>query len=122
MWAPFFGAEEGYKLNRLIVFVTELYGAAGSAINVGTSAAGSGAVFVSGATIPNATGANSVFELNLNGAGAGKDPLADGNSAYLIGGPNNQQLTVSVAGGSGGTGKFVLYAELIPVTGTRFSN
>ena len=121
MYAPFFPSEEGYKVNRVFGFVTEAYTAEGRAINVGTSAGGSGAVFVSGYKVPNGTGLNSTVDIPLNGTGAGKDPLADGNSAFLVGGGVNQQLLCTVAGGAG-QGKICLFAELIPVSGTRFSN
>lgn len=117
-WAPFFPVEEGYKVNRLFAFVTETYAAAGSALVVGTT--GSATAFFTGA-IPNATALGTVYEITMNGAGAGKDPLADGNSDYLVGGSTGYQLTAAIVGGTGAAGKFTLFAELIPVSGTRFS-
>ena len=120
---PFFPVEEGYKVNRIILAVTETYAATGTNLVVGTNASGSGNVFVNNYNVPNSTGQGSIIDVPLNGAGGGKDPLATGNSAYLVGGSSSQQLTASLtAGSTGNNGAFKLFAELIPVTGSRFSD
>ena len=133
-WAPFDGSTAGYKLKKLFVVVSEEYAAAGGNITVGTctynpstgalDAVAEDAFVTAGQAIPNSTKAGALFQLSLTGAGAGLDPTSTDpdNSNFLIGGPSNQFLVVKSAGSSGGNGKFVCYAELLPVSGTYYSN
>ena len=120
-WAPYFPAEAGYKVKRVFAIVSELYAGIGKVTDVGTSQDGD--CFVDGFQIPDTTAAMSVVESTMNGVGAGLDPLADGNGDFLVGGSTGYTLKASNSGAaSGQNGKYVLFAELIPVSGTNFSN
>ena len=131
-WAPLpDGTEAGYKVERIYCVTTELYGDTGEPFVIGTftkDAAGTFSAvdsdaFVTAYSFANATKLGTTTVMTLNGAGAGKDPLESGNENFLIGGSSNHYLGLSMAGvGSGATGAFVCYADLVPVSGTRFSD
>lgn len=134
LWAPFDGDTAGYKVKKVFIVVSETYGATGTDFKVGTytynvgtgnyDAVDDDAFVTLGQNLANGTKNGALFELDLDGAGAGLDPtLTDpDNSNYLIGGSDNQFLGIKAAGSSGGAGKVVCYAELIPVSGTYYSN
>ena len=131
-WSPLPGGNEaGYKVERIYIVTTEVYGAEGEDFTIGTftkdangafSAVDADA-FVTTTKFANATPLGRTTVVTLTGAGANLDPLADGNANFLIGGPSNHYLGLNMsATGSTGTGAFVCYADLVPVSGSKFSN
>ena len=131
-WSPLPGGNEaGYKVERIYVVTTEVYGDAGENFTIGTFtkntngtfAAVDEDAFVTTLQFANATPLGTRTVLTLTGAGAGLDPLADGNANFLIGGPSNHYLGLNkVSATSGGTGAYVCYADLVPVSGSKFSD
>ena len=133
-WGPLDGKSAGYKVNRLFVQITEDYAQEGENLTVGTytfdssdssfDAVDADAFVLAGQKIPNSTQKGVVIELTLDGAGAFLDPTSTDpdNSNYLVGGSSSQFLAITSAGNSGGGGKFVCFAELIPVSGTYYSD
>ena len=131
-WSPLPALNEaGYKVERIYAVVTEVYGATGENFTIGTyTKAANGTfsavdddAFRTAIQFANATPVGHTQVLTLDGAGAGKDPLADGNANFLIGGPSSHYLGLaSVNTASGGTGAFVCYADLVPVSGSKFSD
>jgi hypothetical protein len=131
-WSPLPGGNEaGYKVERIFIVTTEVYGDEGENFIIGTyTKATNGSfvavdddAFVTAIKFANATPLGTTTVLTLTGAGAGLDPLADGNANFLIGGPSNHYLGLSkVSATSGGTGAYVCYADLVPVSGSKFSD
>lgn len=131
-WSPLPGGNEaGYKVERIYTVTTELYAAEGEDFTIGTFTKDvNGAfsivdvdAFVTTIKFANLTPLGTTTVLTLTGAGAGLDPTIDTHANFLIGGPSNQYLALLMAAvGSGGTGAFVCYADLVPVSGSEFSN
>jgi hypothetical protein len=131
-WTPLpVGDEAGYKVERIFIITTEAYNEPGENFTIGTftkNADGSMAAvddnaFQTVQLIANATAMGVTFIQTMNGAGAGLDPTTDANANFLIGGPSDHYLGLStVATSSTGSGKFVCYADLVPVSGSSFSN
>ena len=120
-WSPYFPTESGYQLKRVYAIVTEAYGEEGENIIVGTS--GDANAFVNNVKIPDTTAIGSIVELTMNGIGAGLDPTETGNENFLIAGSTGYALTAQrTNSASGGTGKFILFADLVPVSGSEFSS
>jgi len=134
VWAPLDGKSAGYKVKRVFVVVSETYAAAGTNLTVGTytynvgtgnfDAVDADAFVTAGQPISNGVKNGALFELTLTGAGAGLDPTSTDpdNSNYLVGGSSNQLLGIKAVGSSGGNGKIVCYAELLPVSGSYYSD
>tara|TARA_R110000824_G_scaffold79739_2_gene200737 strand:+ start:3161 stop:3706 length:546 start_codon:yes stop_codon:yes gene_type:complete len=131
-WTPLpFGSEAGYKVDRIFYYVVETYAAAGENFTVGvftedgdgTFTAVDADAFVTTTAVANSTAQGVINVLTLNGAGAGLDPTLTANANFLIGGPSDHYLCVDVvAGGSTGDGGVGFYADLVPVSGTKFTN
>jgi hypothetical protein len=132
-WTPLpFGSEAGYKVERIFYYVTEAYAAAGENFTVGvftedgdgTFTAVDADAFVTTTAVPNSTAQGVITVLTLNGAGAGLDPTLAANANYLIGGTSDHYLCVDVdsSTASGAAGQVGFYADLVPVSGTKFTN
>lgn len=126
-----YGSEAGYKVDRIFYVIGEVYGAAGENYTIGTFTKNADGTFtavdadafVTTKAIADSTAVGIVGVETLNGAGAGLDPTLDANANYLVGGPSNHYLCVDmVATASGNTGTVGFYADLVPVSGTKFTN
>ena len=131
-WSPLPGGNEaGYKVERIFIVTTEVYAAEGEDFTIGTytkNAAGALVAvdidaFVTTIKFADATPLGTTTVLTLTGVGAGLDPTTDAHANFLIGGPSNHYLTLTkVAATSGNTGAYACYADLVPVSGSEFSN
>ena len=131
-WSPLPGGNEaGYKVERIYIVTTELYAEEGEEFTIGTctkNAAGAMVAvdidaFVTTIKFADATPLGTTTVLTLTGVGAGLDPTTDAHANFLIGGPSNHYLTLTkVLAGSTGAGAYACYADLIPVSGSEFSN
>ena len=106
VWRPPPGTT--WRLVSVTAHITEVFGAAGSALDVGTSADAN--AFVAAFVIPNTTAAGVMLPILQNGVGFG---LHTGNFAIT----STQPLTALSASSSSGTGAFVLECWVEPVAG-----
>ena len=106
-----------WELDSIIFRITETYGAIGGLVQVGTADT-SGIVdddgFVNDYQIPNASAVGTTINVPLNGAGAG---LSAANFAVKP----SQWIRLFETGGAS-AGRYVAFAVLVPVSGTRYSN
>tara|TARA_A100001515_G_C4576796_1_gene211632 strand:+ start:708 stop:1232 length:525 start_codon:yes stop_codon:yes gene_type:complete len=118
----------GYQVTRVRVVATETYAAEGEDILVGvyqkdgSTAVDADAFVAAGNKVPNGTTIGSEVELTMDGAGAFLDPTVAGNENFLIGGSTGYRVMATRGGtDSGGNGRFIVFVDLVPVSGNSYS-
>tara|TARA_R100001463_G_scaffold7448_3_gene23465 strand:+ start:4134 stop:4658 length:525 start_codon:yes stop_codon:yes gene_type:complete len=119
----------GYQVTRVRVVATETYLAEGEDILVGvyqkdgTTAVDADAFVKVGKKVPNSTAIGTEVELTMDGDGAFLDPTVAGNENFLIGGSTGYRVMATRGGtDSGNNGRFIVFVDLVPVTGDSFSD